>query len=350
MQLKRPAGSADRQDGRGLGVGGEGALGALDPRLGLIRLSLPHQHDRDDHAGHAGRRVAGPAVPLGQFSASCRARPPRERMVKLVRRLVGQAGELQVGPSAPAGQRDAAVQIALGVLGRGHRVLGAAQADQRQRAEVRAQARLRRVRDLGHGLQVPRVGGHGRQVPALAVQQQPDHPEQQPHVFSPAGQHRCRLPSGQGQVPLGRLQRSLRQLIRRGHHRKLGIRREQAGGEPGQQLMHDRGLPVQIKGRPVTGQQPGGQVPILRRLGVPDRLHPEPAGGEPAGGRGVQPGNLTRRRAAQFQPQQSGEHLVIAEPRPVRIQRHHERVRLLQVLQHPLPALVPGQQARPAPR
>jgi hypothetical protein len=28
LQLKRPAGGADRQDGRGLGVGGEGALGA----------------------------------------------------------------------------------------------------------------------------------------------------------------------------------------------------------------------------------------------------------------------------------------------------------------------------------
>jgi hypothetical protein len=51
LQLKRPAGDADRQHGCGLDVGGEGALGALDPRLGLIRLSLPYQHESDDRAG-----------------------------------------------------------------------------------------------------------------------------------------------------------------------------------------------------------------------------------------------------------------------------------------------------------
>jgi len=40
---------------------------------------------------------------------------------------------------------------------------------------------------------------------------------------------------------------------------------------------------------------------------------------------------------------------VVAEPRPGRVQRRHERVGLLQVLQHPLPALVPGQQVRQLP-
>jgi hypothetical protein len=130
-------------------------------------------------------------VPLGQLHRLPAALGrPRERVVELVRRLVGQAGELQVWASALAGQRDAAVQVALGVRGCGRPELGAAEADQRQRAQVRAQAGRRRVRDFGHGLQFPRVGGHGRQVPALAVQQQPDHPGQQPPVFSPAGGHR----------------------------------------------------------------------------------------------------------------------------------------------------------------
>ena len=116
LQLKRPADVPDRQYGRGLGVGGEGALGALDPRLGVIWLSLVHQHRCDCHAGNAGRRVAGPAVLFGQFHRLPAALGrPCERVVELVRRLVGQAGEFQVGAAALAGQRDAAVQGAIGV-------------------------------------------------------------------------------------------------------------------------------------------------------------------------------------------------------------------------------------------
>src|SRR5262249_41384375 len=49
--------------------------------------------------------------------------------------------------------------------------------------------------------------------------------------------------------------------------------------------------------------------------------------------------------AAQLQLQQVGEQVVVAEPRPARVQRHHERVRLLQVRQHPLSAAIAGQQA-----
>ena len=66
--------------------------------------------------------------------------------------------------------------------------------------------------------------------------------------------------------------------------------------------------------------------------------------GEPAGGGPVQRGHLVRRGAAQFQLQQVGEHLVVAEPGPARVHRDHERVGLLQVLQHALAAAGPGQQ------
>ena len=62
------------------------------------------------------------------------------------------------------------------------------------------------------------------------------------------------------------------------------------------------------------------------------------------GGQLVQRGHLTRLGAAQLQLQQVGEQLVVAEPGPRRVQRHHERVGLLQILQHPLPAAAPGQQ------
>ena len=65
---------------------------------------------------------------------------------------------------------------------------------------------------------------------------------------------------------------------------------------------------------------------------------------EPGGRRGVQCGQFARRAAPQLQLQQVGEQLVVAEPRPPRIQRGHERVGLLELLQDPLPARAPGQQ------
>jgi hypothetical protein len=102
---------------------------------------------------------------------------PRERLEDHDRRPLRQAGELQVRPPDPAGQHDAAFQVPRCLVGCGCPVFRAAEADQRQRAQVRAKAGPRGVRDLGHGLQFPHVGGDGRQVPALAVQQQPDHPE-----------------------------------------------------------------------------------------------------------------------------------------------------------------------------
>ncbi len=47
---------------------------------------------------------------------------------------------------------------------------------------------------------------------------------------------------------------------------------------------------------------------------------------------------------SQLQLQQVREQPVVAEPRPRHVQRHHERIRLLQLLQDPLAALVSGQQ------
>ena len=104
--------------------------------------------------------------------------------------------------------------------------------------------------------------------------------------------------------------------------------------------------PSPLRPRPTqwSASSAGGQGPVLRRLGVADRLDRVPVVREPPGGRGVQRGQFGRRGAAQLQLQQVGEQLVVAEPGPPRIQRDHERARLLELLQDPLPARAPGQQ------
>ncbi len=65
--------------------------------------------------------------------------------------------------------------------------------------------------------------------------------------------------------------------------------------------------------------------------------------GVPPGRHLVQRGDLSRRGPPQPQLQQVSEQPVVAEPGPRRIQRHHERVGLLQLLQDPLAARTPRQ-------
>ena len=79
-QLEQPADVVDPQHRRGLGFGSEGALGALDPGLCLLRPPLPGQRGSEYHVGEAGGRLVGPAVPLGQLDRLPAAlRRPRER-------------------------------------------------------------------------------------------------------------------------------------------------------------------------------------------------------------------------------------------------------------------------------
>ena len=136
----------------------------------------------------------------------------------------------------------------------------------------------------------------------------------------------------------------MRQLVHGGDRSKLGVGRADIGREPGQQLVDDFGLPVQVQARPVIGEQPGGQTKITRGLGVPDRLRRVPVRAEPGRGGQVQLASLRGRGSAQLQRQQPGEHLVVAEPGPGGVHGHHKCVGLLQVLQDPFPAVVAGQQ------
>jgi len=90
--------------------------------------------------------------------------------------------------------------------------------------------------------------GHRLRVRALAGVQQPDDPQQQQlRLGAPGVRHPRRPPLRQVPVPLRPIQRSVHQLIRRGHRRELGIGRADTGQEPSEQLMGNGGLPVRYR-------------------------------------------------------------------------------------------------------
>ena len=207
-----------------------------------------------------------------------------------------------------------------------------------------AHPKLCQVGGPGGGQQPLRLLGHGWDIPALAGQPHAHDGEYYLRAPAPVRGYRFQSPGGESQVPFGLIQGSPGQLVR-GHPRgQLGIRRDHAGRKPGQELVRGSAQPVEPEADPVVRQQAGGQAPVLRRLGVADRLDQVPVFRVPPGGGGVQRGQFGRSAAPQLQLQQVGEQLVIAEPGPPRIQRGHERVGLLELLQEPLPARAPGEQ------
>ena len=73
----------------------------------------------------------------------------------------------------------------------------------------------------------------------------------------------------------------------------------QIGREPGEELPGGATPSGQDQPEPVVAQQPDGQVPVPRRLGMPDRLHRVPVPGRTAARRGaVQRGEHGRLAAA----------------------------------------------------
>jgi hypothetical protein len=222
--------------------------------------------------------------------------------------------------------------VPLGLVDLAGPPLGAVQVDQCQRTQILAQAGPRRVRNVGYVLQPACFFGHGRQVGALAGVQQPGDP-QQLSLPLPFRRHRRRRPFGQGHVPLGRLQGPLRQLVERAQHGQFRIRQPRFGRKAGQELMGG-GVPArEMQGGPVVSQQAGGQPPLQGGLGLLDGRHRLSVPSEPPRGLAVEPGDLIGFAAAQLQLQQIREQVVVAEPAPGPVYRHHKRVRGLQVFQ-----------------
>jgi hypothetical protein len=79
----------------------------------------------------------------------------------------------------------------------------------------------------------------------------------------------------------------------------------------------------------VVGEHAGRLVPVAGSLQVADGVGGLAARGKPARGELVQSGDVRRHCAAQFQPEQAAEHVVVSEPGTAGVEGHDERVGVL---------------------
>ncbi len=347
-QLQGGASVTKAHPGGRFHLGAQGTLGTLQPRICLIQPPLVQQHDAELGVGHPGERLLAPAMPFRQLDrlpAPLRLRrigPEQQHPV----RPVGQAVELQVRPPDLARQVNAPLQMPLGIVELKGPDLGDAEADERRRAQILAQPELRGLGGLHEREQPPRLPHHDREVVEAPGQEEPQHGEQDLKASPAVGGHRRQRSRGRGQVTSGVLQGSPDQIAGHSYSGEFRVGRDGPAGKPGQQLDQGGAPPAEEEVEPVVRQQPGGQPPVRRGLGLADRLDRVPVPGEPCGGRAVQRGPFVRLGAAQLQLQQVREQPVVAEPRPARVQRDHERAGLLQILQDPFPARGAGQHVR----
>ena len=94
--------------------------------------------------------------------------------------------------------------------------------------------------------------------------------------------------------------------------------------------------------RPWSASRRPAPLPVAGGLGVTDRVDRVPMMGEPVGGGQVQIPDGVGFAAPKLQGQEIREQRVVAEPRALTIDRNHERVRVLQLDEHPLRAARPG--------
>ena len=160
-------------DGR-FDVRSQGARGVPEPPLTLRQPPLGDHRPAEHRVGHGDERLVAPAVLPGQLDRlpaalrSARVGPQGGEF-----RPVRQGGELEIRPPDPARQSHALLQVLVCVLETERPDFGDAEADQRQRSQVLAQAELRSVRRVDGGQQPVRRLRHRRQVPALPGQVQP---------------------------------------------------------------------------------------------------------------------------------------------------------------------------------
>ena len=160
------------------------------------------------------------------------------------------------------------------------------------------------------------------------------------HVEVPTslvGHRRCQ-PFDDGEVRRRLLERPGFELDAREHRRQLGIAGRHLGRERGQQRAGRRSPAVEARLARLSKSSCAAcvQSPAACACRIASTTYPCSANQRAAArcsGR-----DLVGRGAAQLEPQQVGEQVVVAEPRSPRVERHDERVRRLEPLKDPLRA------------
>ena len=184
------------------------------------------------------------------------------------------------------------------------------------------------------------LGEHGRVVAATAREGEPGDGEVEPETCPPVGRDVLAMLLGQRDVRRRRPERMGGELLVGHERRELGlassIRRQ------GREEAVDRGsLPVERERQAVLREEAARVVPRLGSLGVADRLEHVAMGDVPLGGGEEKPGHVLGARAAELQPQEIGQQMVVAERRPRRIDRDDEDVLVLEREEDPFGPGVP---------
>ena len=199
--------------------------------------------------------------------------------------------------------------------------LGDAEVDQRQRAQLLAQAQAAPRPGPRLGPQPLRLFGRRRKVAALPGEQQPDHAEQHVQLAAPAGRAPTPIPvpRAPGTAPLA----SSDPAASSSAAASAASSASAAGPRPGTRpAAHARSRPARPAAGRASGRRAGGRpAPSPAPPGHAGPPPPDTRARRTTGGHPVQRGNLARRGAAQLQLQQVGEQLVVAEPGPRRVQR-----------------------------
>ena len=144
----------------------------------------------------------------------------------------------------------------------------------------------------------------------------------------------CRRESpGDFQLGRGLLEQAMQDVVDRKRSREISIAQMGIGRELAKERV-ERLAPAGHRQREVVVQeQARGRCPVTGRLMVAHGFEDVALLLEPGGRGAVQRGDRRRRRASQFEAQQIGEQVVVAEPCPGGVQGGHEGALVLEPLE-----------------
>ena len=316
------------------------AICPVQPALGLVEPTQPCQHLTADCKGRGYHRLLLPSVFLGDGNrVLCqterdRGRQPAERSQAGETR---QAADLEPGAADAARQLQRLFQMTSCRLELEQRQLAGAERPECLCAEIAAHRG--RVRLLVPQSRLQRPHRRERSAQVLAATRLPQtgtgHQGVEARPARGGTETASRRAASRYAALSSRRPSKARPLGE--HQGQLGVGRRGVGREGGHQVIHGRPPALQPEAEVVVGEQVRGVRPVPGRLGVADRLDDVPVCLVPLARRTVQ--RLDGRRpghASQLELQQVREQPVIPEPGTPHIQRGHEGVGVLELLEDPL--------------